>query len=220
MISRLVTIDLLVSAVTRTRGQLPGSEWKESIELFNTLLKTFNCWAHKIESQGASVSLDCIFENVLWLKTQQQYFNADFEELGLKLIADASYLDSLLGMGRATQNVPRPDMEKMEKALESSDKVSFYEAARITTVLKNPTEAAESFRNFLDWCIHEWSTADLLSPNVKGFIERVLSKKRASKKSDFPRGLATELCCHYQDFRVLRPKHGTSNRVAKTSSST
>ena len=125
-------------------------------------------------------------------------------------------------MDRATQNVPRPDMEKMEKALESSDKVSFHEAAKITTRLKNPTEAAESFRKFLDWCIHEWPTSDLLSPNVKDFIGRVLSKKKASKKSDFPRGLATELCRHYQDFRFLRPKHGTpssaSKRVAKTPS--
>ena len=66
MTSRLVTIDLLVTALTRMRGELPQNAWAE----VNTILKTLNSWAHKIEYQGASVSIDCILENVLWLRTQ------------------------------------------------------------------------------------------------------------------------------------------------------
>src|SRR5260370_1075459 len=142
MISRLVTIDSLVTAITRMHSQLPHDTRGYPVELFNFVLEILNRWAHMIESRGASVSLDCILDNVFWLKTQQRYVDADFTELGLQLIADAAMFDNLLDGSRSTKNFTSPEMEQMEKALKNSDKVSFHKAAKIITELTNPTEAA------------------------------------------------------------------------------
>jgi hypothetical protein len=75
MISRLVTVDLLVTATTRLNDQLPEE----------AALGMLNRWAQKIETLGVSVSLNCILDNAFWLKSQQQYVGDDYEELGLRL---------------------------------------------------------------------------------------------------------------------------------------
>lgn len=202
MISRLVTVDLLVTAVTRIHSQLPQDARGDPAQLFNPVLEILNRWAHKIESQGLSVSLDCILDNVFWLKTRQQYVDADFAELGLQLIANVPMFDSLLAGSRLTSDLANRFMEAMEKALESPDKVSLHEAAKIITELKNSTEAAKSCRKFLNWFNSVCYIRDSLSPKVKAVIEKVLSEPQAGKSLEIPRGLAVELRREYLSFKA------------------
>src|ERR1700737_3343121 len=153
MISRLVTVDLLVTAATRINSQRPQGD---PIKLFSSVVEILNCWAHKIESQGVSVSVECILDNVFWLKEQQQCVEwDDFKNLGLDLIETAAEFDSRLTSDRCLQSVSRPQMERVERAPERQDKVAFREAAKIVTGVKNPTEASESCRKCLNWCISE-----------------------------------------------------------------
>ena len=208
MISRLVTIDLVVTVITRVHGQILAEERIDPVDLLQPALDILNQWALKIESSGTAVSLDCILFNVLWLKTLPQYADSDILELGLQLITNAAQFNSLLELKRMAENPPSPLSETMEKALKSGRKLTFHQAAKVVTGLANSTEAANRFFEFLVW-FQSW-TPD--SEKVKGFVTKIVSdfnRGEKAKASTITELFASELSRQYQLFKSMRPPRKT-----------
>jgi hypothetical protein len=208
MISRLVTIDLVVTVITRVHGQILAEERIDPVDLLQPALDILNQWALKIESSGTAVSLDCILFNVLWLKTLPQYADSDILELGLQLITNAAQFNSLLELKRMAENPPSPLSETMEKALKSGRKLTLHQAAKVVTGLANSTEAANRFFEFLVW--FQSRTPD--SEKVKGFVTKIVSdfnRGEKAKASTITELFASELSRQYQLFKSMRPPRKT-----------
>jgi hypothetical protein len=151
MISRLVTVDLILTTSLRLR------QWKllpftDELELYATVREILNDWARNIEGLSINVSLGTIAENAV-----QLYHYSEGEpswprliNIGDQLIERAREIEGYI-LNRSPGLLFAPIQEEIAKAFKEGKAVSFTEAAMDITVLENPSEATGRLKEFLTW---------------------------------------------------------------------
>jgi hypothetical protein len=171
MISRLVTVDLLLTMSERLRllPQYRELDWAALYEVCESVL---NGWAKRIEAEGLSVSLGAISENAL-----KSFSRPDNQSLltsiGDRLIDSAGEIEWLLCAKRMTQSLKTGVL--LENAANSGNPLPWGEAAKkITGLEKNVTNAGRKLQQFfghlLSWDNPEEGSAyrKLLTEGING----------------------------------------------------
>ena len=152
MISRLVTVDLLLTMAERLR-LLPQYRELDSIALYKECKSVLNGWAKRIEAEGLSVSLGAISENAL--KSLRPDNQSLLASIGDRLIDSAGEIELLLCGDRLTQSLKTSGLPKLENAANSGNPLPWGEAAKKITGLENVTDAGRKlqqlFGHLLTW---------------------------------------------------------------------
>jgi hypothetical protein len=151
MISRLITVDLILAVSVRLRqwDQLPIIE-EGSLDFYASIRELLNHWAKQIEEQGLSVSLETIAENATQIY-QSFKGEASWERLtqiGDSLIERAGEIEGLI-LNRSMEVLRVPRQKEIAKALQEGERVPFKDAAADITERKNSAEAQNLLKEFL-----------------------------------------------------------------------
>jgi hypothetical protein len=210
MISRLLTTDLLLSAITRYTGRLPKEQRSAAVyELFQGFLELLNGWAQLIESSGTAVSLETIATNAfqIWERDEQSGSLDGLKALGADLVETAIGIDQLLNAGRVAENATlsqAKDSQRLKAALEDRlECVTFHQAALIITGQTNSTQAFDPAFKFLAWIS---ARPNLVGDQVSAWLRNELSLQGEAKRMKgkrtprFPKELARELSKLYRVY--------------------
>jgi hypothetical protein len=149
MISRLVTVDLILMMSLRLY-QVPKMQGSDPLVLYDVCMLVLNQWAKRIEKEGLSVSLQTVTENSLSLflssSDQRELIDIGHDEINrAKDIEEKLSLGRVIGLGSFAQ------LEKLEQAARSGDRVKWSEAAKKIMGVKNSTEAKRRLQRFCVW---------------------------------------------------------------------
>ena len=153
MISRLVTVDLLLTMAERLR-LLPQYRELDWAALYKECKFVLNGLAKRIEAEGLSVSLGAISENALTSYSLQDN-QSPLALIGDRLIDSAGEIELLLCGDRLTQSLKTSGLPKLENAANSGNPLPWGEAAKKITGLENVTDAGRKlqqlFGHLLTW---------------------------------------------------------------------
>jgi hypothetical protein len=122
MISRLVTVDLILTVFQRLH-QLPEFSDLERTELVEISKLILNEWAMRIESEGLSVSLEAILQNAFLFFTQPDAPINLLLDYGDQLIDCAGRIESLLAAERVVQPDQTQSLQELENAVRGEGSV-------------------------------------------------------------------------------------------------
>ena len=183
MISRLVTVDLILSTSLRLQKSTVFPITEEQLAFYGAIRDLLNGWARKIEGRGLAVQLGTIIESALRVylagtETPANTWMNDLMSIGDQLIQRAGEIEGHI-LNRSAELLFAPIQEEIAKALTEGDPVKFTQAAtdivtlrNSTKPLKNPTEARNRLKEFLTWI------RDYASDDERSLIDDVIKEKR------------------------------------------
>jgi hypothetical protein len=196
MISRLVTVDLVLTMSQRLR-LLPELNECGCEALYEVCIKVLNGWAKRIETEGLNVSLDSIAENALshfLLPTNTEWL----PDIGDKLIDWASRIESSLCGERWIQPFAVQRLQDLENAVRTGKPIEWFEAAKRITELANSTDASNRLQEFFTWLLRD------IDLDENSTLRQLLTIGGSGKKPDIPEPLILEVRKHLRVFKALR----------------
>jgi hypothetical protein len=186
LISRLVTVDLVLTTCERLR-QLPEYNGLDPKQLYDQAISILKDWAHDIETRSLTVSLDAIVENAFW-KLPQTGPRADaLLDIGKQLIDSAGDYQFFLSGDRSVQPYQTAFRQELEAALKDTVTVEWFIAAKEITMLKNSTDASAALRACLAWL------PDYVLAAGDSFLRQELNQFLGGKKHHIPKAFVTRL---------------------------
>jgi hypothetical protein len=194
MISRLVTVDLLLT-VSQRLGQLSECKGRDLKELYDISKPILNEWAQRIEREGLSVSLEAIVENA-FLITQPNTSIDSLRNMGHDVIGCAGQVEFFLSE-RGGQSVQIQWLQEFETAVNDERKAVWFEGAKEITGLKNSTEASDNLKKAFAWFL---KTENLPEDSP---LQKFLTEASNGQEPDIPLALVSLFQDYYQRMRKL-----------------
>jgi hypothetical protein len=183
MISRLVTVDLLLTFSQRLH-QLPEYRNLDVKELYDISTLILNAWAQRIESEGLSVSLRAIVENV-FLVFQADASIDSLLDLANQLIDCAGRIESLLSGERLVQPAQTQSLQELENAVGDKASIEWFAGAKQIIGIANSTDAANTLKEALTWLLND------RDPPANSLLRQFLTKAINGAQPDIPRAFAS-----------------------------
>ena len=212
MISRLVTVDLLLTVSQRLR-QLPEYRNLDVKELYDISMLILNEWAQRIEREGLSVSLRAIVENA-FLVFQADASIGSLLDLANQLIDCAGRIESLLSGERLVRPAQTQSLQELENAVGDKASIEWFAGAKQIIGIANSTDAANTLKEALTWLLND------RDPPANSLLRQFLTKAINGAQPDIPRAFASlfkdryllVFKSHRQIERYRRRQKRTENR--------
>ena len=184
MISRLVTVDLILTVSLRVceRELLPITT--DEFQLYRDILRVLDGWAKTIERQGLAVSLETIATNAVEM-APKDYPTALHPLMGLiatgyELISRSRDIESYLSFDRSLALLKQPTESEITLALNDHEFIGFKDAAAQITGLERSADGQKLLKEFLDWFRDNFTDG---SSEARTLLDEVISGDRRMTKA-------------------------------------
>jgi hypothetical protein len=188
MISRLVTVDLVLTACSRLRHRPEYSEL-DLQQLCGCATSILNTWAQAIEMRGLAVSLETIVENA-FSQLGPEFTLDSLLETGNALIQEAGQIECYLS-ARSLQTIDYALVSGLETALDDKETIKWFTAAKQIIGAKNPTDASRSLRSLLAWL------PSFVGASNDSTLQEKLNQILNNKKPKIPKAFVSLLRSNY-----------------------
>lgn len=202
-ISRLLTVDSILTLAQRLHripeyGEL---DLKQLYEVSKVLLN--NC-AKRIETEGLSVSLGTIVQNLIFFFDHRQEYSIDLLiATADDLIGAASQIESFIAGERSSQPARLELLGKVETALQDRQIVAWFAGAKQIAGVKNPTDASDQLKESFAWFLKLFGK---ISPSEYPLLSQFLEKAISDKKPDIPEAFAAVFKANYYPTFMVAKK--------------
>jgi hypothetical protein len=154
MISRLVTVDLILTAAQRLH-QLPEYQGLDLKALYQISKQVLNEWAKRIEAEGLLISLRAIVENTFLVFAQPDEPIDSLLKLGNELIDAAGQIEFWLSADRWLQPDQTRSLQELENAVGDKQSIDWFAGAKQIIGIKNSTEASNTLKEAFAWLLND-----------------------------------------------------------------